>query len=464
MITSLGSLFKALAVVSLSLLASMSENSPPAAPAEKAGFVAEVKTAQTGPCEVDAQTLCLNGGRFKVQVNWSVPSQGTNGAGTGVALTGDTGYFWFFSSNNIELVIKVVDGRGFNGKFWVFYGALSNVQYSIAITDTTTGTVRTYANPFGSLASVADTAAFDGGTIGVTGENGLKVENGKSTFEDQGPSSGPDPAFDLRPSTLDLRTSEAPCVPGDSTLCLNGGRFKVEVAWKVASQGTSGSGRAVPLTGDTGEFWFFSANNIELVIKVVDGTAFNGKFWVFYGALSDVEYKIEVTDTVTGNEKTFVNTAGNLASVADTSGFDTILTPTPTVPAPTATPTPTSTPTPTPTPTKSAGIVQVVNVGANGLSAFRDTVSLNSFTTIHVGDSVKWVFPSPNLHSTTSGVCSGTGGFYDYGDVCTPDGNWDSGQLYLGQNFTKQFLTAGSYQYYCEVHQSMMTGTVQVNP
>jgi plastocyanin len=330
----------------------------------------------------------------------------------------------------------------------------------------TTSTLRTYANPFGSLASVADTAAFDGGTNGLKGDEGLKAENRKSNSEDQGSSSGPDPASDPRPSTLDLRPSEtSPCVPGDSTLCLNGGRFKVEVGWKVASDGTSGSGTAVSLTGDTGEFWFFSANNIELVIKVVDGTAFNGNYWVFYGALSNVEYKIEVTDTVTGYSKTFVNAAGNLASVADVSGFSPAPTPTSTVPAPTATPTATATPTgtPTPTPTKSAGIVQVVDVGLNGVKSFMDRVSLNSSTTIHVGDSVKWVFGSQaDYHSTTSGVCT-QGGYYG-DDTCTEDGNWDSGLLYRSQIFTKQFLTAGSYKYFCQVHQSMMTGTVQVDP
>ncbi len=75
-------------------------------------------------------------------------------------MTGDTGYFWFFSSNNIELVVKVVDGRAVNGKFRVFYGALSNVEYEITVTDSQTGDVRVYTNPAGLLASVADTAAF----------------------------------------------------------------------------------------------------------------------------------------------------------------------------------------------------------------------------------------------------------------------------------------------------------------
>ena len=47
-----------------------------------------------------------------------------------------------------------------NGKHWVFYGALSSVDYTLTVTDTQTGQVRTYHNPPGRLASVADTGAF----------------------------------------------------------------------------------------------------------------------------------------------------------------------------------------------------------------------------------------------------------------------------------------------------------------
>jgi hypothetical protein len=58
--------------------------------------------------------------------------------------------------------VKVLDGRPVNGKFWVFYGALSNVEYTVAVTDTDTqtGLRRTYRNPSGRFASVADTGAF----------------------------------------------------------------------------------------------------------------------------------------------------------------------------------------------------------------------------------------------------------------------------------------------------------------
>jgi subtilisin-like proprotein convertase family protein len=124
------------------------------------GFAVHLITA-SAPCAASSSALCLNAaGRFKVQVAWQVPSQGNSGAGTAVPLTADTGYFWFFSSNNIELVVKVVDGRAVNGHFWVFYGALTNVQYTITVTDSLTGDVRSYVNPDGNLASVADVSAF----------------------------------------------------------------------------------------------------------------------------------------------------------------------------------------------------------------------------------------------------------------------------------------------------------------
>src|SRR5262249_5467309 len=101
-----------------------------------------------GGCAANATTLCLNSGRFKVQVTWTKPDS-TSGSGQAVGLTGDTGYFWFFSSNNVEMVIKVVDGRALNGKFWVFAGGLTNVNVVITVTDTQTGAVRTYVNPQG---------------------------------------------------------------------------------------------------------------------------------------------------------------------------------------------------------------------------------------------------------------------------------------------------------------------------
>ena len=283
------------------------------------GFVSRLTPDLAGPslpCSSDGDSLCLSGNRFRVHVDWHVPSQGRIGAGQPVLLSADTGYFWFFSDANIELVVKVLDARTVNGHFWVFYGALSNVEYTIAVTDTQTGVIRTYANPSGSLASVADTSAF-----AASVEGGAAAD---ATAEPSNRRSAAELYAAYPASTLTERAVAEPinpCAAGGTKLCLNQERFQVGVEWDAPSQNQTGLGTAVPLTGDTGCFWFFSPGNVELVVKVLDGSGVNGHFWVFYGALSNVHYRITVTDTQTGLVKTYDNPSGNLASVADTRAF-----------------------------------------------------------------------------------------------------------------------------------------------
>lgn len=125
----------------------------------------------------------------------------------------------------------------------------------------------------------------------------------------------------IRSFAVQLVTALPPCAPGPATLCLNANRFQAQVQWQVPSQSTSGSGNAVSLTADTGYYWFFTPNNIELMLKVVDGRAVNGRFWVFYGALTDVQYTVTVTDTQTGVQKTYFSPQGTPASRADTNAF-----------------------------------------------------------------------------------------------------------------------------------------------
>lgn len=233
-----------------------------------------------------------------------------------VPLTSDTGYFWFFSSNNVELVVKAVDGRAFNQHYWVFYGALSDVQYTITVTDTVTNAVKTYTNPAGHLASVADVVAFPGGAAGTAAEGASTTAPPTDSMSDFVRAQSGELAGIIATS------ASAVCLQDATTLCLNNGRFQVRVIFSAPSLGiTNGSAQVVPLTSDTGYLWFFSSGNVEIVIKVVDGRAFNQFFWVFYGALSDVEYTITVTDSETGAVKTYHNTPGQLASVADVAAF-----------------------------------------------------------------------------------------------------------------------------------------------
>lgn len=266
--------------------------------------IASVALRSLAPgCTVDATSLCLNNGRFRVNVVWS-NFVGAQGYGQAVPLTGDTGYFWFFSSDNVEVVIKVLDGRTINDRFWIFFGALSNVPYSVTVTDTSNGLSRSYINPSGIFASIGDTQGLPNLTPLPTGAL-TEVWSNETPFQ---ASLG---ALDSERSAL--------CAGGPETLCVQNGRFQVEVDWRT-NTGT-GRGQAANLTNETGYFWFFSPNNIELVLKVLDGRLINQHWWIFYGALSDVEYTVTVTDTTNNAVKVYRNVQGNLASVGDTFAF-----------------------------------------------------------------------------------------------------------------------------------------------
>ena len=266
------------------------------------------------PCTSGATTLCLSAQRFGVSVQWK-DFQGNTGQGQAVGLTADTGYFWFFSTSNIELIVKVLDARAINGKFWVFFGALSNVEYTLTVTDSVTGFVKRYQNPSGQFASVGDTSAFDGSASSVAAAD--------ETVTTRGTASPPSSIADIQRFIEHARPSpaaSAPCPGPATTLSLSNCRFAVEVAW-TDPQSNEGSGQAVQLSADTGYFWFFNDSNVELMVKVLDARPINGQFWVFFGALSNVEYTITVTDTVSGALHTYHNPASTFASVGDTQAF-----------------------------------------------------------------------------------------------------------------------------------------------
>jgi streptogramin lyase len=113
------------------------------------------------------------------------------------------------------------------------------------------------------------------------------------------------------------------CVTGATTLCLDGGRFRVTTDWR-RRDGSTGQGRAVDLTANSGYFWFFDANNIEVVVKVLDGCSANQHHWAFAAGLTNVEVRTTVTDTYTGISKFYTNPLGTaFTPVQDTAAFGT---------------------------------------------------------------------------------------------------------------------------------------------
>lgn len=102
--------------------------------------------------------------------------------------------------------------------------------------------------------------------------------------------------------------------------------FGVTVDWKTRS-GLTGQGIAVPLSNESGYFWFFDPGNAEVTIKILDGRPVNGHWWVFLASMTDVEHTVRVTlcppDSVGAPcfQKEYRNPQGTNRNILDTQAF-----------------------------------------------------------------------------------------------------------------------------------------------
>jgi polysaccharide biosynthesis protein PslG len=256
--------------------------------------------AAQSPAVPEAGRLGLLGGRFEATVTWRDPRSGQSGFGRAVPGTDESGYFWFFDAGNLELVVKAVDGRPVNGHFWFFWGALSDLEYWLEVRDTATGALARYHNPPGEICGGADTEAFPDALPAASASIPLLEP--------------------LLGSPAPL-SPVPPCPVGAEDLCLLDGRLRVEVDWRIPATGASGRGTAIPSSDNSGLFWFFEPGKVELVVKALDGRPVNGRFWLFWGALSNVEYRITVVDVETGARRRYLNPAGRICGGADTEVF-----------------------------------------------------------------------------------------------------------------------------------------------
>ena len=119
--------------------------------------------APAGSCRFDEETICLQDSRFEVKANWW-SADGDSGPGRVVyAGTNDSGLFRFFDPLNWEILIKVLDGCGINGRMWVLGASTTDLGYRILVTDTVTDESRSYVNEPGQPApAIVDTEAFSG--------------------------------------------------------------------------------------------------------------------------------------------------------------------------------------------------------------------------------------------------------------------------------------------------------------
>ncbi len=281
---------------------------------QRYSHVFQVASDDDTTCRPSATNLCLNRKRFHVEVHWRDFQDNTGSAQVVPYGSNDSGLFWFFDANNWEMLVKVLDGCGVNGNFWVFSAATTNVEYTLRVTDIEANVTKSYFNPLGKAASaLTDTTAF--GTCSKALDETLGwVETGTGAEADV--------SWPTAAQSANGKINS--CRPGSSNLCLNRDRFKVKVDWRDF-QGNTGSARVVPYgSDDSGIFWFFDSDNWEMLVKVLDGCGVNRKFWVFSAATTNVEYVLRVTDTKTNKVRVYRNPLGTAAdAITDASAFAT---------------------------------------------------------------------------------------------------------------------------------------------
>lgn len=265
-------------------------------------------------CLETPENLCLNQNRFKVRALWK-DFLGNSGIGIARRLTDETGYFYFFSPNNVEVIIKMLNGCAdrLGHRFWAFAAGLTNVEVQLEVTDTLTGDIALYSNGLGqTFQPILDIDAFatcDAEESASTSSTTTGAETGL-----------------LGSGSGDLVKQEIaePAAEGLSGLCPGtclGGKFAITANWRTPS-GQSGRALSFRITDDTAGLSFFSSANIEVVVKVLDACQTSvPRHWVFVSGLTDVEIDLRIENVETGAVKVYRQSAGPFQPIIDLGTF-----------------------------------------------------------------------------------------------------------------------------------------------
>lgn len=124
---------------------------------------------------------------------------------------------------------------------------------------------------------------------------------------------------------LQPQVETAPCVPDNGTLCLQSGRFEVKLSALDQRSGKVDSGHVMSTTDTYGVYAFpvIASNQTDpqIFVKILDGRPVNGRWWVFYASLTDVEFVLHVRDTKNSATKSYRQAPYTQQSQNDTNAF-----------------------------------------------------------------------------------------------------------------------------------------------
>ena len=168
---------------------------------------------------------------------------------------------------------------------------------------------------------IAAEQIIPGGSSGVLGSPQYADQLGRWLTNDYHPLALD--ADDVAGDVVSQTDFEAACAPGPDALCFQDFRFKATATW--TTPGGTGPARSVAgASNASGNVYFFDPENWEILVKVLDGCAVNGHYWVFAAGATDLGWDLTVEDTESGEIWSMSNPLGQRApAITDTEAFAT---------------------------------------------------------------------------------------------------------------------------------------------
>lgn len=253
-----------------------------------------------------AELITLLNNRFFVQVRYinqfeNPPREGKLlGRSLYSSSTSETAIFTFGDPLVVELMVRLSDARPFDDNIHLYLGGLSDVEFYVIVTDSLSGIVKEYHKEANKLLGEIDRNTFPAATSLKDGLDALR--NSTTLF--------PSPNAEV------------------STIRLLNNRFEVRMRFRNQFSNPAGVGYmnvrsiASSSTTETAVFFFDeNSGSVEWMVRFSDARPFAQRIDFFHGGLSDVEYTIEVTDTVKGIFREYSKPPFSLAGQVDRDSF-----------------------------------------------------------------------------------------------------------------------------------------------
>ncbi len=254
-------------------------------------------------CTPSATVTCLFGNRFSVSVRYrnhnatpfydadALVKKVSNFSSPG---SYETALFYFNDPNNIEVTVKLLSQA--DGKVQVYFGASTDLQLWVTVRDWLKGISREYHKAVISLCGEVDRETFPASVA-------------------------------PQPQLAEWRAPEvATCSANATTACFENGRFTATVRYRnhfanppVDAIANVKPGGFVGGGYETGFFYFNDPNNVEVTLKLL--AQGDGKVQVYYGATTDLELWLDVSDAKTGIVKEYHKDPFTLCGEVDRATF-----------------------------------------------------------------------------------------------------------------------------------------------